>query len=117
VHIVLGLLMFVLWGAFATLNYWVWSKAKANGNLLMLIGSGLMALESLLGVFGVYLFVGAGGWVMIIEVALIVIGFYLSVKPMVEAQLHALTAKAQGVFQGAKKPDAPSGGGTPPPAS
>jgi hypothetical protein len=105
-------LLGVVWAAFAVLNFWIWSKSKAAGNLLMLLGAGWQALGGILGFFEVNLL----GWQNIfwsglIGAALITLGFYFSVKPMVEAQLAALQAKVKHI--GHKDAGA---GGPPPPA-
>ncbi len=101
----------LVWAVFAVLNFWIWSKSKATGNLLMLIGAGWYALSRFLGTFGTVL-LGLENymWTELIGVGLLTVGFYLSVKPMVEAQIAALQAKVKGL--GHKE-----GGTTPPPAA
>jgi hypothetical protein len=100
------LLTALLWAVIAVLNFWIWSKAKANPNLLMMIGAGWFALMSLFATFGTYLF-GDPGWGSLLGTAFLAIGFYLSVKPMVAANIANLQAKVKDTMS--KK-----GGGAPP---
>ena len=87
-------LTFLLWGVWVVLNLWIWQKAKATGNLLMLVASAVMALLSLLLSFGQG--IGAGSfWLHFFALAALTAGFYLSVKPMVAAQLAALSSKVR----------------------
>ncbi len=101
----------LVWAAFAVLNFWIWSKSKATGNLLMLIAGGWFALSRVLWSFGTMLLGWENfQWTELIGIGLLTAGFYLSVKPMVEAQIAALQAKVKGM--GHKE-----GGTTPPPAA
>jgi prolipoprotein diacylglyceryltransferase len=85
---------FLVWGVLALLNFWVWSKSKSQGNLLMCAGAAVAALAGLIGAistpdgkFGMF-------WFPWIGHVLFAAGFYLSVKPMVAAQLAELKKKA-----------------------
>jgi hypothetical protein len=92
VFIVEMFLTFLVWGVWVVLNLWIWQKAKATGNLLMMVGAGVMAVLSLLGAFGQ--FVGEGGfWLNFFALLALTAGFYMSVKPMVAAQLAGLGTK------------------------
>ena len=105
-----GVLTMLLWAVIAILNFWIWSKAKANPNLLMMIGAGWLALASLLLLFNaVLLGVQNYGWTQLIGVGFLAAGFYLSVKPMVAANIAHLQAKMKDTMS--KK-----GGGAPPPS-
>ena len=104
-----GLLLALIWGIWVVLNLWIWQKSKAKGNLLMLVGASILTLVGLMmffefGLSSVYLLMWVGPFVL-------TAGFYLSVKPMVAAQIAALQAKAKAL--GHKD----GGAGTPPPAA
>ena len=102
----------LVWAAMVVLNLWMWQKSKANSSLLMLIGSGLIGAPSLMGGFGIAF--GGMGWMWMIGSTLLLVGFYLSVKPMVAAQLAALQSKVKGAAAQVTHKD---GAGTPPPAA
>lgn len=111
-------LTMLLWAAIAVLNFWIWSKAKANGNLFMMIGAGWLAFAHLLGLFGVALLGWHNtGWVQLIGVGLLAAGFYLSVKPMVAANIAHLQSKVKTTIHdtmGKKGGGTPPSGGAPP---
>lgn len=95
-------LLALVWGVWIVLNLWIWQKSKAQSNLLMLIGSALLSLAALLWSFGeVSEFIMY--WLPFVGAVLLTIGFYLSVKVLVEAHLHALQAKLKHATQ-EKKP-------------
>lgn len=96
-------LMFLIWAVWAVLNLWIWQKSKAMGNLLMLGGSGVMALLALLASFKVFLDFDAHYWLTLFSLIALTAGFYLSVKPMVAAQLAALSSKVRAGATDAKK--------------
>jgi len=102
-----GILMFLIWGAFAGMAFWAFSASKARAALMTLIGAGLIALVTLLGMFGAFI---AGVWPLIVGTALVAYGYYLTVKPTVDAHLAKLKEKAKSAKHS-------SGSGTPPAAS
>lgn len=97
---------FLVWAVWAVLNFWIWSKTKALGNLLMLIGSGALALFWFIGFFS---WEGVNQWLHFFALVAVTAGFFFTVKPLVEAHIAALKTKMQNMT--AKK----EGGGTPPP--
>ena len=101
----------LLWAGMVVLNLWIWQKSKANSSLLMLIGSALIAVPSLMQ--GLKIEFGAIFWLWTFGSALVLAGFYLSVKPMVAAQLAALQAKVKNAASNVTHKD--GGGTTPPP--
>lgn len=100
-----GLLQFLLWLVLAILNFWVWSKGKAQGNLLMAIGSATAALAFFIVMvstpseFVVF-------WMPIIGTGIFVAGFYLTVKPMVAVHIEAMKKKASSIAKAATGDDA-----------
>lgn len=102
-----GILIFLIWGAFAGMAFWAYSAGKAQAALMTLIGAGLIALVTLLGMFGVFI---AGVWPMIVGTALVAYGYYLTVKPTVDAHIAKLKEKAKAATHS-------GGSGTPPAAS
>ena len=112
-----GVLTMLLWAVIAVLNFWIWSKAKANPNLLMMIGAGWLALAFLLATFGASLLGYQNfGWTMLLGAGCMAMGFYLSVKPMVAANIAALQAKVKDTMhgKGGGGTGGAAGGGTPP---
>lgn len=111
-----GLLTALLWAVIAVLNFWIWKQAKAKANFLMMIGAGWLALTEFLGLFKAYLLGGQNvQWTELLGVGCLAAGFYLSVKPMVAANIAQLQAKVKETMH--KKPGAGGGGpagGTPP---
>jgi hypothetical protein len=95
----------LVWAVWAVLNFWIWKKTKALGNLLMLIGAGAAAVIWFLALFSY----GLEIWLLFLALVTVTHGFFFSVKPLVEAHLAALKTKMQNLT--AKK----EGGGTPPP--
>jgi hypothetical protein len=86
-----GLLMLLIWGALAAMSFWIWSATKAKASLLTLIGAILLALPHLLGILGTY--IADPLVVLLVGSALVVFGYYLTVKPTVDAKIQALRAK------------------------
>jgi hypothetical protein len=96
------LLQALVWGVWIVLNLWIWQKSKAQSNLLMLIGAAVLSFAALMWAFGVNL----GSmyfWLPFIGSVLLTIGFYMSVKTLVEAHLAAVKAKLKSATQ-EKKP-------------
>jgi hypothetical protein len=89
----LGLLELLVWVVWVVLNLWIWQKTKAIGNLLMLIGAAGAGFVQLMLFFNE--FVGNGIW--LVSLAVLSAGFFLSVRPMVEAHLAKLRAKLHNV--------------------
>ena len=83
------------WAAVAVLNLWMWQKGKAQSALLMLVGGAISALLWLFAVLGVHLGdTGEFNWLLLaIGTLVFAFGFYLSVKPMVAANIAALKEK------------------------
>jgi hypothetical protein len=102
-----GLLVWVVW---AFLNLWIWQKAKSNGNLLMLVGAAVLAVGDLLAILSATTDTAV---IALIGLIVLTIGFYVSVKPMVAAQIAALQSKVKDMTS--SKPGA--GGGAPPASS
>jgi hypothetical protein len=77
------------WGVWVVLNLWIWQKTKATANLIMLIASGVLAVSYVVRSFA------AGPDVIIDVLAVIALtaGFFMSVRPMVEAHLAKLKDK------------------------
>jgi hypothetical protein len=96
------------WGVWVLLNFWIWSKTKALGNLLMLIGSGALCLTFILLSFNSG---PSGFWFTNLSFLTVSAGFFLSVRPLVEAHIAAIKAKIQAATAGKK-----DGGAPPPPA-
>lgn len=111
-----GLLAGLVFAALALLNFWVWQKGKSTGNLLMLLGFGWLGLCWILFSFETVLLGAANyGWQEFIGAGAILGGFYLSVKPMVAAQIAALQAKAKHIGHKDGGTGTGGGAGTPPP--
>ena len=84
-HLLVGL----MWGVWVVLNLWIWQKTKALGNMLMLCGAGALALCHVLRSFTW----GPTYFIDFLGIGALTAGFFLSVKPIVDAQLKALQAK------------------------
>ena len=83
------LLIILIWAALAAMSFWIWSATKAKASLITMIGAILLALPELLILFGSY------GDTMILGIAgaaCVVFGYYLTVKPTVDAKVAALRA-------------------------
>ena len=101
-----GVVTFLIWAAFAGMAFWAWSASKGQAALMTMLGAGLVTLVVLLMLFGVFI---AEGWIMTIGTALVAYGYYLTVKPTIDANIAKLKDKAKAATH--------SGGGTPPAAS
>ncbi|MFO0931541.1 MAG: hypothetical protein U1E39_02390 [Planctomycetota bacterium] len=102
-----GVVMLLLWAAFAAMAYWAWSASKAQAAMMTMAGAGLIALITLLNMFGVFI---AGLWPMFVGIALVAYGYYLTVKPTIDANIAKLKEKAKAATHS-------GGSGTPPAAS
>jgi len=94
----------LMWAVWVVLNLWIWKKTKASANMLMLCGSAALGLFYLIHAFT---WRGPGYWLVAVGTGVLSAGFFLSVKPLVEAQLNALKAKMHAVTH-------KSGGSEPP---
>ena len=83
----------LLWAGWVVLNLWIWQKTKAQSNLLMLCGSGLLAITYLIRAISWH---QPGSWADIVGLGLVSAGFFMSVKPLVEGHLSALKNKLGG---------------------
>jgi hypothetical protein len=99
----------LMWGVWVVLNLWIWQKTKALSNMLMLCGSAALALFYIVHAFT---WRGPGTWLVLVGTGALSVGFFMSVRPLVEAQLNALRSKL-----GPKGGSGSSGGGSAPPAS
>jgi len=76
------------WGFVATLNFWIWRRSKSAGHLVMLVGSGWLALSYLLATFDWSPFgLAHADLSFLFGSVIFVAGFYLSVKPLVAGEL------------------------------
>lgn len=91
------ILMLLLWGVLLVLNLWVWQKGKGKGNLVMLVGAGIMMLAWLLLLTSEFPSTFVAMWLPLIGMIAFVGGFYLSVQPMVQAHIDALKKKLHDV--------------------
>jgi hypothetical protein len=92
----LQLVMLLAWIALLVLNIWVWQKTKTHGPLLMIVGASLTALThfiTLVAMPTTFLF----ALLPIVGIGVFVYGYYLSVRPMVQARVDALAAKIRTV--------------------
>ena len=92
-------LVFLVWAVMLVMNLWMFQKTKGRGNLLMLIGAGCLSLSAFIisiakiadpGTASFILF-----WLPLIGAILLVLGFYMTAKPVVDAQIEALKKKIQ----------------------
>src|SRR5687767_11138242 len=97
----------LLWFVLGALCFFLWRRAKSSGHLLMLIGAGLLGLNSLFVIFESFFLYGA--WGQTFGIILLVGGFWVSVKPLVAADVAMVFGKL-----GVKPPPAPP---APPPAA
>lgn len=90
-------LIFLIWGVMLVMNLWMFQKTKGRGNLLMLIGAGCLALSALL--YSIATFADPGTakfvmfWLPLIGAVLVVLGFYMTAKPVVDVHIEALKKK------------------------
>lgn len=96
-------LVALMWGVWVVLNLWIWQKTKALGNMLMLCAAGVLCLTALIRSWAA----GLNYIVDFLAIGALTAGFFLSVKPLVDAHLKALQAKLHSVTH-------KEGGGTPP---
>ncbi len=104
-------LIFLVWAVMLVMNLWMFQKTKGKGNLFMLIGAGCLALPALLLSLSHFADPGAARffvlWLPLIGAVFIVLGFYLTAKPVVDAQIEALKKRIQDA-KAEKKADAPA---------
>ena len=92
-----SLLVFVVWAVMLVMNLWMFQKTKAQGNLLMTIGAGGLGLGTLYATFASWDSVSEFMmfWVPFFGAILLVLGFYLTAKPVVDVHVQALKKKIQ----------------------
>ena len=83
------LIAILIWGALAAMAFWIWSATKAKASLLTMIGAILLALPELLILFGSY---GDTAILGLAGAVCVVFGYYLTVKPTVDAKVAAMRA-------------------------
>ncbi len=93
-------LVFLIWAVMLVMNLWMFQKTKSQGNLFMTIGAGCLglgalllafsSLESLPGKFEMF-------WLPFIGAILLVVGFYMTAKPVVDVHIETLKKKLQEV--------------------
>ena len=90
-------LIFLVWAVLVVMNLWMFQKTKGKGNLFMLIGAGCLALPALLLSISHFADPGAarffGLWLPLIGAVLIVLGFYMTAKPVIDVHIEALKKK------------------------
>ena len=91
----LPIMMLLAWGALFVLNMWVWQKSKAQGNLIMMVGSAVLMLAWLLMLTSEVPSTFIYAWLPILGTLAFVAGFFLSVRPMVQVHIEALKKKLQ----------------------
>src|SRR5687768_16995953 len=67
----------LVWAVWAVLNFWIWSKSKALGNLLMLIGSAATSLFWFIAMFQWGM--GVDPWLHFLALVTLSIGFFFTV--------------------------------------
>lgn len=102
--------MLLAWIVLAVLNFWVFQKGKHQGNLLMLIGAAVMVFYFFVALITTGASAFLAYWVPMIGMIVFVLGFFLSVQPMVQAQIDAIRKKVQDVTSDREKPQAEAGG-------
>ena len=86
------LLALFVWISLAVMSFWIWKSAKAAASLLTMVGAAFLAVVAFCLGFGIgedLMILGAIG------PALVVLGYYLTVKPTIDARVRELSAKAQ----------------------
>jgi hypothetical protein len=102
----------LVWLALAAMAFWVWSGTKANSTLMTLIGAGVLAIDAFFGTFGIW---AGDAWLEVGGVALVTLGYYYTVKPVVDAHVRDLKAKA--LAKASHPSTTPPTASTTPPAS
>jgi hypothetical protein len=83
----------LVWAAMGVMVFWMWQTAKTAMNWLLLVGVALTALFAILAGVGIW-FEGMG-WVSVLGAVLVTLGYYVSVKPVVDDRLRRMQAKHQ----------------------
>jgi hypothetical protein len=84
-------LSFLVWLALAAMAFWVWTGTKATSTLLTMIGGATLALFGLFTGFGIINSFDTF-WMVVAGSALVSLGYYYTVKPIVDAHVRDLTA-------------------------
>lgn len=90
-------LVFLIWAVMLVMNLWMFQKTKGRGNLFMLIGAGCLSLSAL--ILSLAKFADPGAltfvmfWLPLIGAILLVLGFYMTAKPVVDVHIEALKKK------------------------
>ena len=90
-------LVFLVWAVMLVMNLWMFQKTKGKGNMLMMVGAGCLALAAF--IMSVASFETEGSvrfvmfWLPFIGAVLVVAGFYLTAKPVIDVHIDALKKK------------------------
>ena len=95
----------LIWLVLALMAFWIWSTSKAKATLFTMLGAALLGVSSLLPIFGNMS--ESMWWFGLFGAALATLGYYYTVKPIVDKHIQDLKAKALA--------KASSGSSTPPP--
>ena len=107
-------LVFLIWAVMLVMNLWMFQKTKSKGNLFMMIGAGCIGLGALIVTFSSWESLGKFEmfWLPFFGAILLVAGFYMTAKPVVDVHIEALKKKLQeattekkGEEQGEEKAD------------
>src|SRR5437762_12223180 len=85
----------LVWVSLAVMVFWIWESARVAMNWLLLFGVGLTATYVLLAGLGVS-FEGMG-WLSVLGAVLVTVGYYLSVKPLIDLRLREIQMKRRAV--------------------
>ena len=88
-------LLFLVWAGLAVMAMWMFQKTKSKPNMLMMIGAGLLALGALVTAFSAMPSTFMMFWVPFAGAIVVTAAFYLTAKPVVDAQLDVLKKKLQ----------------------
>ncbi len=102
----------LVWLALALMAFWIWSASKAKATLFTMLGAVLLGVGSLIPALGSWS--ETPFWFTLFGAVLATMGYYYTVKPMVDKHIHDLKAKA---IAKASSGSGTPGSGTPPPAS
>jgi len=102
------LLVSLVWLALALMAFWIWSASKAKAALCTLIGALLLGVATMFPILGIYS--ESSFWLMMFGAALVTLGYYYTVKPIVDKHIQDLKEKA-------KAKTSSGGSGTPPPTA
>ena len=88
----LGLVLtFFVWAVLVVMSFWIWKASRSATSLLTVLGALFLSMAAFLQGFGIRF--TDSHWLPMVGSVLVVLGYYLTVKPIVDGHIRDIQAK------------------------